>query len=155
MAPIRYNGAEAKGELQRGIENVGVSTGIPSLMMGYNLEDVASGIDEVLIRQPLGVVAAFTPLNFPGMIVLCFLPYAIACGNTFILKPSEKVPSTMRLVFELIHQLGLPAGVVNLVHGAKTTVEALTDHPRVRAISLLGSTQVAKRCSLLMLWAYP
>jgi malonate-semialdehyde dehydrogenase (acetylating)/methylmalonate-semialdehyde dehydrogenase len=136
--------AEARGELQRGIENVEVATGIPSLMMGYNLEDVASGIDEVLIRQPIGVVAAITPFNFPIMIPLWYLPHAIACGNTFILKPSEKVPSPMKLVFELIQELGLPPGVVNLVHGAKTTVEALIDHPRVRAISLVGSTPVAK-----------
>ena len=94
--------AEARGELRRGIENVETACGIPTLMQGYNLEDVASGIDEMLIRQPLGVVAAITPFNFPAMIPLWFLPYAIACGNTFVLKPSEKTPVTMQRVYELI-----------------------------------------------------
>ena len=136
--------AESKGELQRGIENVEVATGIPSLMMGYNVEDIARGIDEHMLRQPVGVVAAITPFNFPGMIPLWFLPYAIACGNCFILKPSEKVPMTMGRVFELIDQLGLPPGVVNLVNGSKETVDALLDHPTVRAISFVGSSAVAK-----------
>src|SRR5258706_15088123 len=94
--------AESQGELRRGIENVEVATGIPSLMMGYNVEDIAHGIDEHMLRQPVGVVAAITPFNFPGMIPLWFLPYAIACGNSFILKPSEKVPMTMGRVFDLI-----------------------------------------------------
>ncbi len=136
--------AESKGELQRGIENVEVATGIPSLMMGYNVEDIARGIDEHMLRQPVGVVAAITPFNFPGMIPLWFLPYAIACGNCFILKPSEKVPVTMSRVFDLIDELGLPPGVVNLVNGAKETVDALLDHPTVRAISFVGSSPVAK-----------
>ena len=136
--------AESKGELQRGIENVEVATGIPSLMMGYNVEDIARGIDEHMLRQPVGVVAAITPFNFPGMIPLWFLPYAIACGNCFILKPSEKVPMTMSRVFELIDQLGLPPGVVSLVNGSKGTVDALLDHPTVRAISFVGSSAVAK-----------
>jgi malonate-semialdehyde dehydrogenase (acetylating)/methylmalonate-semialdehyde dehydrogenase len=136
--------AESQGELRRGIENVEVATGIPSLMMGYNVEDIARGIDEHMLRQPVGVVAAITPFNFPGMIPLWFMPYAIACGNCFILKPSEKVPMTMSRVFELIDQLGLPPGVVNLVNGAKGTVDALLDHPAVRAISFVGSSQVAK-----------
>lgn len=136
--------AESQGELQRGIENVEVATGIPSMMMGYNVEDIAHGIDEHMFRQPLGVVAAITPFNFPGMIPLWFLPYAIACGNCFILKPSEKVPMTMSRVFELIDQLGLPPGVVNLVNGAKETVDALLSHPAVRAISFVGSSPVAK-----------
>src|SRR5437588_2057207 len=136
--------AESQGELQRGIKNVEVATGIPSLMMGYNVEDIARGIDEHMFRQPLGVVAAITPFNFPGMIPLWFLPYAIACGNCFILKPSEKVPMTMSRVFELIDQLGLPPGVVNLVNGAKETVDALLDAPDVRAISFVGSSPVAK-----------
>jgi malonate-semialdehyde dehydrogenase (acetylating)/methylmalonate-semialdehyde dehydrogenase len=113
-------------------------------MQGYNLEDVARGIDEILIRQPLGVVAAITPFNFPAMIPLWFLPYAVACGNTFILKPSEKVPLTIERVFQLIEQAGLPRGVVNLVHGAQAAVDALLDHPAVRAISFVGSTPVAK-----------
>jgi len=92
--------AESRAELQRSIENVEVACGIPSLMQGYNLEDVASGIDEIMIRQPLGVVAAITPFNFPAMVPLWFLPYAIACGNTFVLKPSERVPLTARRIFD-------------------------------------------------------
>ncbi|HEX6288963.1 MAG TPA: CoA-acylating methylmalonate-semialdehyde dehydrogenase [Herpetosiphonaceae bacterium] len=136
--------AESQGELRRGIENVEVATGIPTLMMGSNVEDIARGIDELMIRQPVGVVAAITPFNFPGMIPLWFLPYAIACGNTFILKPSEKTPATMGLIFELIDQLGLPPGVINLVNGAKETVDAILDHPAIRAISFVGSSAVAK-----------
>ena len=136
--------AESKAELQRGVENVEVACGIPTLMQGYNLEDVSSGIDEIMIRQPLGVVAAITPFNFPAMIPLWFLPYAIACGNTFILKPSERVPLTARKIFELLHETGLPRGVVNLVVGAKPAVDALLHHPDVRAISFVGSTPVAK-----------
>src|SRR6266852_744978 len=136
--------AESQGELRRGIENVEVATGIPSLMMGYNVEDIARSIDEHMFRQPLGVVAAITPFNFPGMIPLWYLPYAIACGNCFILKPSEKVPMTMSRVFDLIDELGLPPGVVSLVNGAKGAVDALLDHPSVRAISFVGSSAVAK-----------
>ena len=136
--------AESRGELRRGIENVEVACGIPSLMMGYNAEDIARGIDEHMLRQPLGVVAAITPFNFPGMIPLWFLPYAIACGNCFILKPSEKVPTTMARVFELIDQVGLPKGVVGMVNGGRETVDALLDHPLVRAISFVGSSPVAK-----------
>jgi malonate-semialdehyde dehydrogenase (acetylating)/methylmalonate-semialdehyde dehydrogenase len=135
---------ESRGELRRGIENVEVATGIPSLMMGYNVEDIAPGIDEHMFRQPVGVVAAITPFNFPGMIPLWYLPYAIACGNCFIVKPSEKVPMTMSRVFDLIDQLGLPPGVVSLVNGAKGVVDALLDHPLVRAISFVGSSPVAK-----------
>jgi malonate-semialdehyde dehydrogenase (acetylating)/methylmalonate-semialdehyde dehydrogenase len=136
--------SEAKGELRRAIENVEVACGIPMMMQGYNLEDVARGIDEMMIRQPVGVVAAITPFNFPAMIPFWFLPYAIACGNTFILKPSERVPLTMRRAFELLDQVGLPPGVVNLLNGGKTAVDALLDHPRVRALSFVGSTPVAK-----------
>jgi malonate-semialdehyde dehydrogenase (acetylating)/methylmalonate-semialdehyde dehydrogenase len=135
---------EARAELARGIENVEVACGIPSMMQGYNLEDVASGIDEIMIRQPLGVTAAITPFNFPAMIPLWFLPYAIACGNTFVLKPSERVPLTALKLFELLHQTGLPKGVVNLVVGAKAAVDALLQHPDVRAISFVGSSPVAK-----------
>ena len=136
--------AESRGELRRGIENVEVACGIPILMQGYNLEDVARGIDETMIRQPLGVVAAITPFNFPSMIPLWFLPYALACGNTFVLKPSERVPLTMKRVFELLEQLHLPPGVVNLLNGSRVVVDALIDHPQVRAISFVGSTAVAR-----------
>ena len=135
---------EAKAELRRAIENVEVACGIPMMMQGYNLEDVARGIDEMMIRQPLGVVAAIVPFNFPGMIAFWFLPYAIACGNTFVIKPSERVPLTMRYIYELLQQAGLPKGVVNLVNGGKAAVDALLEHPKVRAISFVGSTPVAK-----------
>ena len=136
--------AESEGELKRGIENVEVATGIPSLMMGSNLEDIASGIDELMVRQPVGVVAVITPFNFPGMIPLWFLPYAVACGNTVVLKPSEKTPLTMARVLQLIEEAGFPPGVVNLVHGGKDAVDALLDHPEVRAISFVGSTPIAR-----------
>ena len=136
--------AEGKAELRRAIENVEVACGIPTMMQGYNLEDVARGIDEMMIRQPLGVVAAIVPFNFPGMIAFWFLPYAIACGNTFILKPSERVPLTMRRVYELLEQTGLPKGVVNLVNGGKDVVNGFIDHPKVRAVSFVGSTPVAR-----------
>src|SRR5579863_3152909 len=136
--------AEGKAELRRAIENVEVACGIPMMMQGYNLEDVARGIDEIMIRQPLGVVAAITPFNFPGMIPFWFLPYAIATGNTMVLKPSERVPLTMKRAFELIQQTGLPKGVINLVNGGKVAVDTLLDHPKVRAVSFVGSTPVAK-----------
>ena len=136
--------AEAKAELRRGIENVEVACGIPMMMQGYNLEDVARGIDEMMIRQPLGVTAAIVPFNFPGMISFWFLPYAVATGNTFILKPSERVPLTMRYCYELLEKTGLPKGVVNLVNGGKPVVDTLLDDPRVRAISFVGSTPVAR-----------
>ena len=135
---------EAKAEMRRAIENVEVACGIPMMMQGYNLEDVARGIDEMMIRQPLGVTAAIVPFNFPGMIAFWFLPYAIATGNTFIVKPSERVPLTMRYVYELLEKTGLPKGVVNLVNGGKVAVDALIDDPRVRAISFVGSTPVAR-----------
>jgi malonate-semialdehyde dehydrogenase (acetylating)/methylmalonate-semialdehyde dehydrogenase len=136
--------AEAKAELRRGIENVEVACGIPTMMQGYNLEDITPGVDEMLIRQPLGVVAAIAPFNFPAMIPFWFLPYAIACGNTFVLKPSERVPLSMRRVYELLEQTGLPKGVISIVNGGKEVVDALCDHPTVRAISFVGSTPVAK-----------
>ncbi|MEP7272915.1 MAG: CoA-acylating methylmalonate-semialdehyde dehydrogenase [Acidobacteriota bacterium] len=135
---------EARAELRRSIENVEVACGIPVLMQGYNLEDVARGIDEMMIRQPLGVVAAITPFNFPAMVPLWFLPYAIACGNTFISKPSERVPMTMQRIVELLHDTGLPPGVVNIVNGGKPAVDALIDNPKVRALSFVGSTPVAR-----------
>jgi malonate-semialdehyde dehydrogenase (acetylating)/methylmalonate-semialdehyde dehydrogenase len=135
---------EARGEVRRGIENVECAAGIPSLSMGYNLEDIASGIDEIMIRQPLGVVAAITPFNFPGMIPLWFLPYAIACGNCFVLKPSERVPVTSQKLFKILESLNLPPGVVSLVNGGREAVDALLDHPDVRAISFVGSSPVAQ-----------
>jgi len=136
--------SESVDELRRGIQAVEVACGIPLLMQGYNSEDIARGIDESMIRQPLGVVAAITPFNFPAMIPLWFLPFAIACGNTLILKPSEKVPMTAGKLLGLLEQTGLPPGIVNLVNGAQETVEAILDHPEVRAISFVGSTPVAK-----------
>ena len=136
--------AEAKGELRRGIENVEVACGIPVLMQGYSMEDVAPGIDEIMVRQPLGVVAAITPFNFPVMIPLWFLPYAIATGNTAVLKPSDRVPFAAARLMELFEQTGLPAGVVNLVNGGKVAVDGILDHPLVRAVSVVGSTPVAR-----------
>jgi malonate-semialdehyde dehydrogenase (acetylating) / methylmalonate-semialdehyde dehydrogenase len=143
----RENGktfAEAKAEMRRGIENVEVACGIPMMMQGYNLEDITPGVDETLIRQPLGVVAAITPFNFPAMIPFWFLPYAVACGNTFVLKPSERVPLSMRRAMELIEQTGIPKGVVNIINGGREVVDALCDHPDIRAVSFVGSTPVAK-----------
>ena len=136
---------EARGEMRRAIENVEVACGIPILIQGYNSEDIARGIDESMIRQPLGVAAAICPFNFPGMIPFWFLPYALACGNTYLVKPSERVPFTMHRVFELLEQAGFPPGVVNLVHGAREAAEAILDHPTVRAISFVGSTPVARQ----------
>ena len=135
---------ESKAELRRGIENVEVACGIPVLMQGYSMEDVAPGIDEIMVRQPLGVAAVITPFNFPVMIPLWFVPYAIATGNTVVLKPSDRVPFSAARLVELMHQTGLPAGVVNLVNGGKDAVDALLDHPLVRAVSFVGSTPVAK-----------
>jgi malonate-semialdehyde dehydrogenase (acetylating) / methylmalonate-semialdehyde dehydrogenase len=136
--------AESRGELQRAIENVETACGTPMLIQSEFSENIASGVDEFMIRQPLGVCACIAPFNFPGMIPFWFLPYAIACGNTFILKPSEKVPLTMMKVFKLIEQIDLPAGVINLVHGGKETVDALLDHPEIKAISFVGSSNIAR-----------
>ena len=136
--------AESIGELQRGIENVEVACGMPTLIQGWNNEDIARGIDEHLFRQPLGVTTAITPFNFPAMIPLWFLPYAVATGNTFILKPSERVPMTTQHLIRLCQEAGFPPGVVNLVNGDRDTVEALLDHPLVKAVSFVGSTPVAK-----------
>jgi malonate-semialdehyde dehydrogenase (acetylating) / methylmalonate-semialdehyde dehydrogenase len=136
--------AEAKGEMRRGVENVEVACGAPILMQGYNNEDIARGIDEHMFRQPLGVVAAITPFNFPGMIPLWFLPYAVVTGNAFVLKPSERVPMTTQYLFRLIERAGFPKGVLSLVNGGKETVDALLEHPDVRAVSFVGSTPVAR-----------
>jgi len=135
---------EALAEMQRAVENVEVAAGAPILMQGLNNEDIARGIDEHMIRQPLGVVAAITPFNFPGMIPVWFLPYAVATGNTFLLKPSEKVPMTSQVLFRLIEQAGFPKGVVQLVNGGRETVDAILDHPLVKAVSFVGSTPVAR-----------
>ncbi len=135
---------EARGEVRRAIENVEVATGIPSLMQGGILEDIARGIDEYVLRQPLGVCAIISPFNFPCMIPFWFMPYALATGNTVIVKPSEKTPITMGYIFSLMEALDLPPGVINLVHGDATCVKALLEHPLVKAISFVGSTPVAR-----------
>ena len=136
--------SESRGELQRGIENVEVACGIPSMMQGSFSEDIASGIDEMMIRQPVGIGACISPFNFPAMIPFWFFPYAIACGNTYIVKPSERVPLTMEKIFRLVEAIGLPPGVLNLVNGGRETAEALIDHPLVNAVSFVGSTPVAR-----------
>ena len=143
----RENGktaADAKAEVRRGIQMVEVACGMPSLMMGDSLNDVAHEIDSKTIRQPLGVCAGITPFNFPAMVPMWMYPFAIACGNTFVLKPSEKVPLTPTRVVELLSDAGLPAGVMSLVHGDKQAVDALLHHPLVKAVSFVGSTPVAK-----------
>jgi malonate-semialdehyde dehydrogenase (acetylating) / methylmalonate-semialdehyde dehydrogenase len=135
---------ESRGDLRRGIECVEVACGAPSLLMGYGLENVATGIDCSVVRQPLGVCAAIAPFNFPAMVPLWFLPFAVVSGNTFVLKPSEQVPLSMKRIVELLAQCDLPAGVVNLVQGGKEVVEAICDHPGIRAVSFVGSTPVAR-----------
>jgi malonate-semialdehyde dehydrogenase (acetylating)/methylmalonate-semialdehyde dehydrogenase len=134
---------EARGEIRRAIENVEVACGIPTLMQGWVSEDIASGIDETMLRQPVGVAAVIAPFNFPGMIPFWFMPYALACGNTCLIKPSEKVPLTMQKIIPLIEAAGFPNGVVNVVNGAKEAVDAILDHPIIKAISFVGSTPVA------------
>ena len=135
---------EARGEMRRAIENVEVACGIPTMMQGVFSEDIARGIDEFMIRQPVGVVAIIAPFNFPGMIPFWFLPYALATGNTAVVKPSERTPMTMRRAFELLEEAGFPPGVVNLVNGGPDTVNAILDHRTIRAISFVGSTPVAR-----------
>jgi malonate-semialdehyde dehydrogenase (acetylating)/methylmalonate-semialdehyde dehydrogenase len=136
--------AESRGEMRRAIENVEVACGAPAMIQGYNSEDIASGIDELMIRQPLGVTAIIAPFNFPGMIPFWFLPYSIVCGNTVIVKPSERVPLTMQKVFALLDGLHLPPGVVNLVNGGREAVDAILDHPIIRSVSFVGSSAVAR-----------
>jgi malonate-semialdehyde dehydrogenase (acetylating) / methylmalonate-semialdehyde dehydrogenase len=135
---------EAAGELRRAIENVEVACGIPSMMLGGFSEDVARGVDEYMIRQPVGVAAIIAPFNFPGMIPFWYLPYALACGNTAIVKPSERCPITMQRVFQLLDEAGFPKGVVNLLNGGAETVNALLDHPAIAAITFVGSTATAR-----------
>ncbi len=135
---------ESRAEMLRAIENVEVACGMPMLMKGEVIEDIAPGIDEMMIRQPVGVCATIAPFNFPGMIPFWYLPYALACGNTYIVKPSEKVPQTMQLIFRLIDKLGLPKGVINLVNGGKGAVDAILDHPLIRAVTFVGSSATAR-----------
>ncbi len=133
---------DAAGEIRRGIECVEVATGIPTLMQGTTLEDVSRGIDSDMIRQPIGVFAAITPFNFPFMVPMWFMPFAIACGNTFICKPSEQDPLAVQRTFELLEGV-VPPGVVNLVHGGKPAVDAILEHPGIDGVSFVGSTPVA------------
>jgi malonate-semialdehyde dehydrogenase (acetylating)/methylmalonate-semialdehyde dehydrogenase len=135
---------ESRGSVRRGIESVEAACGTPAMMMGYGLENIAAGIDCQVIRQPLGVCAAIAPFNFPAMVPLWFLPFAVATGNTFIVKPSEQVPLTQRLIAGLLERCDLPPGVVNLVNGGREVVEGICDHPGIRAVSFVGSTAVAK-----------
>jgi malonate-semialdehyde dehydrogenase (acetylating)/methylmalonate-semialdehyde dehydrogenase len=135
---------EARGSVRRGIECVEVACGTPSLGMGYGMENISAGIDCQVIRQPLGVVAAIAPFNFPAMVPMWFLPFAIATGNTILVKPSEQVPLSQKRMIELLETCGLPAGVVNLVNGGREVVEAICDHPGIQAVSFVGSTPVAR-----------
>jgi len=136
--------AEARASLQRGIEVVEFACGIPSLMMGESMENIARNVDCETIRHPLGVCAGISPFNFPAMVPLWMYPIAITCGNSFILKPSEKVPLTAMMIGDLLSKAGLPAGVFNIVHGGKDCVDAIIEHPGIRAISFVGSTHIAK-----------
>jgi malonate-semialdehyde dehydrogenase (acetylating)/methylmalonate-semialdehyde dehydrogenase len=135
---------EARGSVRRGIECVEVACGAPSLMQGAALEDISAGVDCHFVRQPLGVCAAIAPFNFPAMVPMWFVPFAIVTGNTFVLKPSEQVPLSQRRMMDLLAQSGLPAGVVNVVNGSSEVVNAICDHPGIQAVSFVGSTAVAK-----------
>ncbi len=135
---------EAKGSVNRGIQMVDTACGIPSLMMGQGFEDIAAGIDCIAIKRPMGVFAGIVPFNFPAMVPFWFWPFAVACGNTFVLKPSERVPLTQQKIFELIQKAGFPPGVMNMVQGGKEVVDALCTHPKVQGLSFVGSTPVAK-----------
>jgi malonate-semialdehyde dehydrogenase (acetylating)/methylmalonate-semialdehyde dehydrogenase len=135
---------ESRGSVRRAIENVEVACAAPTTLQGATLEDISSGIDCETVRQPLGVFAAITPFNFPAMVPLWFLPHAIAAGNAFVVKPSERVPLSQQRVFEMLDAVGLPAGVVNLVNGAKDVVDAILDHPGIAGVSFVGSTPVAQ-----------
>ncbi|HEX4011940.1 MAG TPA: aldehyde dehydrogenase family protein, partial [Solirubrobacteraceae bacterium] len=136
--------ADASAEVARMIEMVEAACAIPTTMQGRILEDVSRNIDAETIRQPVGVCAAIVPFNFPAMVPFWFLPFAIACGNSFVLKPSEQVPLTQQIAFEELDALGLPAGVVNLVNGGREVVEGILDHPGIDAVSFVGSAPVAK-----------
>ncbi|MFI5372458.1 MAG: CoA-acylating methylmalonate-semialdehyde dehydrogenase [Candidatus Eisenbacteria bacterium] len=134
---------ESRSSIRRAIDNIEVACAIPTTMQGRALEDIAAGIDCFTYRQPIGVFAAITPFNFPAMVPMWFLPHAIACGNTFIVKPSERVPLSQVRIFELLHEAGFPDGVVNLVNGAKDVVDAILDHPGIAGVSFVGSSPVA------------
>ena len=136
--------SDAAGEVQRGLEVVEYACGIPNLLKGEYSDQVSTGVDSYSFRQPLGVVAGITPFNFPAMVPAWMYPIAIACGNSFILKPSEQAPSASNLVAELWKEAGLPDGVFNVVHGDRVAVEALLDHPDIAAVSFVGSTSVAR-----------
>jgi malonate-semialdehyde dehydrogenase (acetylating)/methylmalonate-semialdehyde dehydrogenase len=136
--------SDAAGEVARGIENVEFACGVPQMMKGGYSEQASTGVDVYQIRQPLGVVAGITPFNFPAMVPLWMIANAIACGNTFVLKPSEKVPGASMFIANLAHQAGVPKGVLNVVNGDKVAVERLLEHPDVRALSFVGSTPIAK-----------
>src|SRR5438552_10220079 len=135
---------ESRGDVKRGIEMVEFACGIPSLLMGEHLENIARGIDCDTIRQPLGVCVGITPFNFPAMVPLWMYPVALVCGNTFVLKPSEKVPLTALKIAKLLELAGLPKGVLNVVHGGRECVDALLTHPKVKAVSFVGSTPIAR-----------
>jgi malonate-semialdehyde dehydrogenase (acetylating)/methylmalonate-semialdehyde dehydrogenase len=136
---------EARAEMRRAFDMVERACGIPGLMLGSNLEDVARGVDCVAIRQPLGVFAAICPFNFPAMVPFWFWPFAVACGNTFVLKPSEQSPLCLQRILEVIDEEGIfPPGVLNLVHGGKDTVNALLEHPGIQGVSFVGSTNIAR-----------
>jgi len=135
---------EARGSVRRGIECVEVACGAPTLMQGSGLEDISAGVDCHVVRQPLGVCAAIAPFNFPAMVPMWFMPFAIVTGNTFVLKPSEQVPLSQRRMVDLLQQCDLPHGVVNIVNGGREVVDAICDHPGIRAVSFVGSTPVAR-----------
>jgi len=134
---------ESRGEMRRAIENVEVACGTPSLIMGDIVEDIAPGIDELMIRQPLGVIGLISPFNFPAMIAFWYLPYAVTTGNTVVAKPSSRVPITMVKMFQLMDEAGFPPGVVNLVNGGAEIVDGMCDHPLIKAIGFVGSTPTA------------
>jgi malonate-semialdehyde dehydrogenase (acetylating)/methylmalonate-semialdehyde dehydrogenase len=136
--------AEARGSVYRGIENIEYACAAPTLLMGDTLENLARGVDCETMLQPLGVCVGITPFNFPAMVPMWMFPLALACGNTFVLKPSEKVPLTANLIIELLEKAGLPKGVLNVVHGGRECVDALLTHPKVKAISFVGSSPVAR-----------